>query len=110
MNDAHCFITCNLSLGYWSQVVNDCTGILLLNQVVQLGFDYVDDDPDPSPSSSFEDHGTLVAGVVAMVKGNDVCGVGVAFQSSLSGVDNEVHKNSHLTFYGLVQCSIVHSQ
>ena len=30
-------------------------------------------------------HGTPVAGIAAMEKGNGVCGVGVAYHSSVSG-------------------------
>jgi len=57
-------------------------------QVISLGYDYLDDDPDPFPSVVFgqrHDHGTGCAGEIAMVKNNNVCGVGVAYHSSITG-------------------------
>ena len=32
-----------------------------------------------------ESHGTSCAGIIAMEKSNDVCGVGVAYRSSITG-------------------------
>lgn len=46
----------------------------------------VDGSNDPSPSSSYNTHGTTCAGIVAMEKSNDYCGVGVAHRANLGGV------------------------
>ena len=61
---------------------------IIILQVRNLGYDYVDDDSNPFPiesSGQREDHGTSCAGEIAMVKNNGVCGVGVAYQSSITG-------------------------
>ncbi len=58
-------------------------------QVRTLGYDYFDDDSDPFPPTIAElgrdSHGTNVAGVIAMAKSNDDCGIGVAYQSTITG-------------------------
>ena len=57
-------------------------------QVSNLGYDYLDNDDSPFPSENNgerDDHGTGCAGEIAMVKNNGVCGVGVAYQSSITG-------------------------
>ncbi len=56
----------------------------LFMQIQRLGYDYYDNDPDPSPGL-FSSHGTSVAGVVGMAKGNGICGVGVAYDASITG-------------------------
>ena len=59
-----------------------------LMQVSNLGYDYLDNDGSPFPSEYYgqrDDHGTGCAGEIAMVKNNNVCGVGVAYQSSITG-------------------------
>ncbi len=48
-------------------------------------YDFNLDDPDPAPNSSFDVHGTAVAGVAA-ARDESTCGVGAAFRASLSGV------------------------
>ena len=51
-------------------------------------YDFLEDDDDPFPEDyvgNREEHGTNVAGAVAMEKGNDVCGVGVAYNSFITG-------------------------
>ncbi len=50
----------------------------------------MDDDSHPFPVGDFErscssDHGTCCAGVIAMNKSNDHCGVGVAYHSTITG-------------------------
>ncbi len=50
----------------------------------RLQYDYFSGDPDPTPSFS-EQHGTSVAGVIAMAKDNAECGVGVAYMSTITG-------------------------
>ena len=56
----------------------------------------MDGDKDPFPPGPYGncvgDHGTCCAGEIAMAKNNDVCGVGVAYQSSITGVT--VYKTS----------------
>ena len=54
-------------------------------QVRYLGYDYIDRDDDPFPSFS-DNHGTAVAGIIGMSKDNDVCGVGVAYSSTITGL------------------------
>ena len=48
----------------------------------------MDGSNDPSPASSSDNHGTRCAGVVAMEKSNQYCGVGVAHDSTLVGKCN----------------------
>lgn len=54
-----------------------------------LGYDYFDfPDGDPYPGSfngTLDSHGTSVAGEIGMSKDNDKCGVGVAYQSTITG-------------------------
>ena len=45
----------------------------------------VDGSSDPSPSSYYNNHGTSCAGIIAMEKSNDHCGVGVAHHANLGG-------------------------
>eukprot|EP00731_Ephydatia_muelleri_P028842 Em0020g486a len=54
------------------------------NYVSSLSWDYVDGDSDPYPG--LEAHGTKCSGVVAMVKDNNICGVGVAFNAGIAGI------------------------
>ncbi len=55
-----------------------------------MDYDYADDDTDPFPVGEFgscdSDHGTCCAGEIAMVKNNGHCGVGVAYQSTITGM------------------------
>ena len=60
-----------------------------LPQVEALQFDFLDRDSNAFPETVGgvrESHGTSVAGEVAMEKGNDVCGVGVAYNSFITGL------------------------
>lgn len=53
---------------------------------VQLDILGRDDDPFPASVKGIRDHhGTNVAGVIGMEKGNDVCGIGVAYNSFITG-------------------------
>lgn len=47
--------------------------------------DFNDPGPDPKPRLSDDKHGTRCAGEIAAVK-NEVCGVGVAYDSKIAGV------------------------
>lgn len=54
-----------------------------------LQFDFLDRDSNAFPVSIEgirESHGTNVAGEVAMEKQNGVCGVGVAYNSFITGL------------------------
>ena len=59
----------------------------------------MDNDPDPSPATFFDTHGTQVAGIAAMEKGNGVCGVGVAYHSSLAGTSVREKKWLNVTIW-----------
>ena len=50
-----------------------------------LDFDYIDNDPSPTPNDGSETHGTSVAGVAAAAA-NESCGVGAAFNAELIGI------------------------
>ena len=50
-----------------------------------LDFDYIDNDPSPTPEDGSETHGTAVAGVAAAAP-NESCGVGSAFNAELLGI------------------------
>ena len=39
-------------------------------------------------TGKLRDHGTSVAGVIAMVKDNEKCGVGIAYHSTITGMLN----------------------
>ena len=55
-------------------------------QARDLGYDYIHRDKDPLPTGPFDGHGTAVAGIIGMSKDNGVCGVGVAYGSTITGV------------------------
>lgn len=63
--------------------------IIILLQDSSIQKDYLENDNDAFPISDDsgvrESHGTLCAGEIAMVKNNSVCGVGVAYNSLLTG-------------------------
>ncbi|MCU0464981.1 MAG: S8 family serine peptidase, partial [Anaerolineae bacterium] len=52
------------------------------NYRADLSYDYVGNDTDPSAGG----HGTAVAGVMAAAADGGQCGVGVAFDASISGI------------------------
>ena len=93
----HCYYRCGIHSSrlelklcmYNHAVIQTHISVLaLFVQAASLGYDYVDDDSNPFPvesSGQREDHGTSCAGEIAMVKDNGVCGVGVAYQSSITG-------------------------
>ena len=51
-------------------------------------YDFIDYDNNADPASDEDDHGTSCAGIVAMVRSNDICGVGVAYDSNVAGIFN----------------------
>jgi len=62
----------------------------IFSQDYSLGYNYITGTNDAFPfySSPFperDDHGTAVAGVIAAVKDNSVCGVGEAYYATLTG-------------------------
>eukprot|EP00794_Sanderia_malayensis_P000162 gene162-774_t len=61
---------------------------LVRNYDSKASYDFNDYDNDPMPRSSDPSncHGTKCAGQVAAESGNGVCGVGVAFNSSIGGI------------------------
>jgi proprotein convertase subtilisin/kexin type 1 len=58
----------------------------------EISYDFNDDDTDPTPRYPRSDndvpnsHGTRCAGEIAMVANNSLCGVGMAFGSSIGGI------------------------
>lgn len=48
-------------------------------------WDFNDNGPDPAPKLAEDRHGTRCAGEVAAVR-NDVCGIGVAYDSKIAGI------------------------
>lgn len=58
---------------------------LKANYFAEGSYDFNDPGPDPKPRLSDDKHGTRCAGEVAAVK-NDVCGLGVAYDSRIAGV------------------------
>ncbi|KAK4296497.1 hypothetical protein Pmani_031007 [Petrolisthes manimaculis] len=62
---------------------------LVRNYDPQASYDMNSDDPDPTPHYDFTDinrHGTRSAGVIAADYNNTICGVGVAYDSSIGGI------------------------
>ncbi|KAL3425423.1 pheromone processing endoprotease kex2 [Phlyctema vagabunda] len=55
------------------------------NYFPEGSFDFNDKGPEPRPRLSDDKHGTRCAGEVSAVK-NDVCGVGVAWDSKIAGI------------------------
>jgi subtilisin-like proprotein convertase family protein len=58
---------------------------LVGNYEPALSYDYLDDDPDPTPELAFDSHGTSVAGV-ATATGDATGIIGTAFGSTLAGL------------------------
>ncbi len=59
-------------------------------QEFSLQYDFVGGDVDAFPEGEFgdcrDDHGTCCAGEIAMIKSNGVCGVGVAYETTITGI------------------------
>lgn len=55
------------------------------NYYAEGSYDFNDHDPEPAPELSDDRHGTRCAGEVAAVR-NDVCGIGVAYDSKIAGI------------------------
>ncbi|PHH66236.1 hypothetical protein CDD81_7829 [Ophiocordyceps australis] len=55
------------------------------NYFAQGSWDFNDNDKEPKPRLSDDKHGTRCAGEVAAVR-NDVCGLGVAYESRVAGI------------------------
>ncbi len=56
------------------------------NYVQGDSWDFNDNDPDPSPASQVDYHGTSVGGVAAARDDGSTCGVGAAYRAKLSGI------------------------
>lgn len=56
-----------------------------LSKVSMLDYDFVINATKLLPSNQLHSHGILVAGVIAMEKDDNTCGVGVAYQSTITG-------------------------
>ncbi len=81
------------------------------NYYAEGSWDFNDHDPEPAPVLSDDRHGTRCAGEVSAVR-NDVCGVGVAYDSKIAGIrilskpisdmdeaDALMYKNQHNQIY-----------
>ncbi|KKF95909.1 Protease KEX1 [Ceratocystis platani] len=55
------------------------------NYYAEGSYDFNDRSPEPKPRLSDDHHGTRCAGEIAAVR-NDVCGLGVAFNSKIAGL------------------------
>ncbi|OAQ57598.1 KEX1 protease precursor [Pochonia chlamydosporia 170] len=55
------------------------------NYFAEGSYDFNDHDPVPAPVLSDDRHGTRCAGEIAAVR-NDVCGLGVAYESKIAGI------------------------
>ncbi|KAJ3505487.1 hypothetical protein NM208_g16188 [Fusarium decemcellulare] len=55
------------------------------NYFAEGSWDFNDNDPEPAPELDDDRHGTRCAGEVAAAR-NDVCGVGVAYDSKVAGL------------------------
>lgn len=75
--------------GSYSCIVDDGLDLdsddLKDNYFAEGSYDFNDQVDDPKPRLSDDKHGTRCAGEIAAVR-NDVCGVGVAYDSKVSGV------------------------
>lgn len=56
------------------------------NFSLEGSWDYNDNRQNPKPMLSNDYHGTRCAGEIAAAKGNNYCGVGVAYDSKVSGI------------------------
>lgn len=54
-------------------------------QLADIDIDLVNNRSDATPIEEDSVHGTLVAGEIAMEKGNGFCGVGIAYNSFITG-------------------------
>ena len=63
--------------------------MLLYIKDSSASYDFVHHDDDPTPEKYSgedpDDHGTMCAGVIGMVKNNHHCGVGVAYNAKVGG-------------------------
>ena len=67
------------------------TSLCLFPKAYSLGYDYINGDSDPFPPYSGliperQSHGTQVAGVITAARDNGVCGVGGAYDATLTGI------------------------
>lgn len=81
------------------------------NYYAEGSWDFNDHDPEPAPVLSDDRHGTRCAGEVSAVR-NNVCGIGVAYDSKIAGIrilskpisdmdeaDALMYKNQHNQIY-----------
>jgi kexin len=71
------------------------------NYFAEGSWDFNDHTAEPKPRLSDDRHGTRCAGEIAAVR-NDVCGVGVAYDSKVAGMElNLTTESSRLTVVGI---------
>ena len=71
-----------LHASHWAHSDHLCP---LTMQDFSASLNAVEGGSDPSPSYSYDSHGTKCAGIVGMEKNNDHCGVGVAHHANVGG-------------------------
>lgn len=59
---------------------------LAANVRLDLGYDFLDGDPNPAPRAATNGHGTSVAGLLAGIGDNSLGSSGVAFQSKMAAL------------------------
>ncbi|CAF1401090.1 unnamed protein product [Adineta ricciae] len=62
---------------------------LMYNYNAEASYDFSSDDPHPYPRYTddwFNSHGTRCAGEIAAARDNNICGVGVAYNSKIAGI------------------------
>ena len=78
-----------------------------LNVSATYSYDFVDNNSDPSPVLSDDNHGTAVAGVAAATGNNSLGAIGPAYNSSIAGLRVGLHGNG--TYQQFIDATTYHS-
>ena len=57
--------------------------------MIDLDYNAINETYSADPMVISDSHGTSCAGIIAMEKGNEHCGVGVAYNSNITGIYTE---------------------
>eukprot|EP00731_Ephydatia_muelleri_P020886 Em0013g613a len=81
---------CNVNVGVVDSGVECTHPDLLSNYITSLGWNYLDGTSNPFPTDKAtkarNSHGTSCAGEIGMMKSNNYCGAGVAYNAGITGV------------------------